>query len=234
MNNPTQVIFPFQVDQRASFSNFFCTSKNSDFLNHLQQRVSSENFYEIVIDGIAGSGKSFLMQSICNELGAANKRFAYVPMSKAIKLDVEILQNLASLDVVCIDDLQLVKSQKEWETAIFHLINECQQARCSLIFSVSSNASIDELVILPDLLSRFKRMEHMKLKAVGDEDLREALIFVSQSLDINLEFTELDFLLKHHEREFSGLVKNIILLDQRAGALKRKITIPLIKETLSI
>ena len=75
---------------------------------------------------------------------------------------------------------------------------------------------------------------HMKLKAVGDEDLREALIFVSQSLDINLEFAELDFLLKHHEREFSGLVKNIILLDQRAGELKRKITIPLIKETLSL
>lgn len=74
----------------------------------------------------------------------------------------------------------------------------------------------------------------MKLQAVQDEFLNQALGFVSQQLDINLEKAELEFLLKHQTREFSILVDNLISLDKQAASLKRKITIPLIKETLNI
>ena len=77
-------------------------------------------------------------------------------------------------------------------------------------------------------------MEFMKLQAVQDEFLNQALGFVSQQLDINLEKAELEFLLKHQTREFSILVDNLISLDKQAASLKRKITIPLIKETLNI
>ena len=77
-------------------------------------------------------------------------------------------------------------------------------------------------------------MEFMKLQAVQDEFLNQALGFVSQQLDINLEKAELEFLLKHQTREFSSLVDNLIALDKRAASLKRKITIPLIKETLNL
>ena len=74
----------------------------------------------------------------------------------------------------------------------------------------------------------------MKLQAVQDEFLNQALDFVSQQLDINLEKAELDFLLKNQTREFSLLVDNLFALDREAASLKRKITIPLIKETLNL
>ena len=74
----------------------------------------------------------------------------------------------------------------------------------------------------------------MKLQAVQDELLNQALDFVSQQLDINLEKAELDFLLKNQTREFSLLVDNLFALDKEAASLKRKITIPLIKETLNL
>jgi chromosomal replication initiation ATPase DnaA len=77
-------------------------------------------------------------------------------------------------------------------------------------------------------------MEFMKLQAVQDEFLNQALDFVSQQLDMNLEKAELEFLLKHQTREFSILVENLISLDKQAASLKRKITIPLIKETLNL
>ena len=233
MNSPTQLIFPFQADQRATFSSFFCTPDNINLLNRVQDIVPDNNHCELLIDGISGSGKSFLMQSICNELSAVNKQLAFVPMSKVLNMGVEIMQNLASLDAVCIDDMQLILSKPEWEEAIFHLINECEGSNCTLIFSMYSNQSLESLVELPDLLSRLKRMEHMTLQPVDDANLHAGLLFVSQHLDINLEKAELEFLLQHHAREFSELVKKIILLDQRAGELKRKITIPLIKETFS-
>ena len=234
MNNPTQLIFPFQINQKASFKNFFCSPDNSELISRLSELVANKNPDELIINGAAGSGKSFLMQAICNELSASGKQFAFIPMNKAINMGVEIFQNLASLDAVCVDDLQLILSKGEWEIALFNLINECQQSNCSLILSLGGNQSLEDIALLPDLLSRIKRMEFMKLKAVQDESLNQALDFVSQQLDINLEKAELDFLLKHQAREFSLLVDNLIALDKQAASLKRKITIPLMKETLNL
>jgi len=234
VNNPTQLIFPFQINQKASFENFFCSPDNAELITRLNDLVVNKNADELIINGAAGSGKSFLMQAICNELSSSGKQFAFMPMSKAINMGVEIFQNLASLDAVCIDDLELILSKGEWEIALFNLINECQQSGCSIILSLGGNQSLEEIAQLPDLLSRIKRMEFMKLQAVQDEFLNQALDFVSQQLDINLEKTELEFLLKHQTREFSFLVDNLITLDKQAASLKRKITIPLIKETLNL
>ena len=203
-------------------------------MSRLSDLVVSKNASELIINGAEGSGKSFLMQAICNELSSPGKQFAFIPMNKAINMGVEIFQNLASLDAVCIDDLQLILSREEWETALFNLINECQQSNCSLILSFGGNQSLEDITQLPDLLSRIKRMEFMKLQAVQDEFLNQALDFVSQQLDINLEKAELEFLLKHQTREFSLLVDNLMVLDKQAASLKRKITIPLIKETLNL
>ena len=233
MNNPTQLIFPFQVNQKASFASFFCSPDNIELMSRLADLVASKNADELIINGAEGSGKSFLMQAICNELSSSGKQFAFIPMNKAINMGVEIFQNLASLNAVCIDDLQLILSREEWETALFNLINECQQSNCSLVLSFGGNQSLEDITQLPDLLSRIKRMEFMKLQAVQDEFLNQALDFVSQQLDINLEKAELEFLLKHQTREFSILVDNLISLDKQAASLKRKITIPLIKETLN-
>jgi len=234
VNNPQQLIFPFKTDQRASFSSFFCTEENSKLINRLEQIITDKNSNELIIDGAKSSGKSFLIQSICNELSLANKKLAFIPMIKALDMGVEVLQNLASLDTVCIDDLQCIENNPKWEEAFFHLINECQQANCTLIFSLSSNQPLNDLLKLPDLLSRIKRMEHMTLKRVDDSNLMNALLFSCKNLEINLEQPELDFLLRYHARDFPMLLEKIILLDQRAGELKRKITIPLIKETLNL
>ena len=234
MNNPKQLIFPFQINQKASFDSFFCSPDNQNLMTRLADIVSGPDTSELIIHGEEGSGKSFLMQAICNELSSAEKKFAFIPMKKAFNMGVEIFQNLGSLDAVCIDDLQLILANQDWETALFNLINESQQSSCSLMLSLGGTQHLDESVILPDLLSRIKRMEFIALHAVQDEFFNQAINFVAQQLDIKIEEAELEFLLKHQTRMFSLLVENIITLDNQAASLKRKITIPLIKETLSI
>ena len=166
------------------------------------------------------------MQAICNELSSSGKQFAFIPMNKALNMGVEIFQNLASLDAVCIDDLQLILANENWETALFNLINECQQSNCSLILSFGGTQPLEENTQLPDLLSRIKRMEFITLHAVQDEFFNQAINFVAQQLDISIDKAELEFLLKHQTRRFSLLVENIITLDKQAASLKRKITIP--------
>ena len=234
MNKPTQLIFPFQINQKASFDSFFCSPDNLNLMTRLADIVESKKNHELIIHGERGSGKSYLMQAICNELSVAGKQFAFIPMNKAIKMGAEIFQNLASLDVVCVDDVQLILANEDWETALFNLVNECQQSNCSLVLSFGGTQPLEENTKLPDLLSRFKRMEFIALHAVQDEFFNQAIDFVAQQLDIKIEKAELQFLLKHQTRLFSLLVENIITLDKQAASLKRKITIPLIKETLNI
>jgi DnaA family protein len=234
VNKPTQLIFPFQINQKASFKSFFCSPDNQNLIRRLTDIVTSRDTNELIIHGEEGSGKSYLMQAICNELSSAEKQFAFIPMKKAFNMGVEIFQNLGSLDAVCIDDVQLIFKTQDWETALFNLINECQQSNCSLMLSLGGTQPLEESVVLPDLLSRIKRMEFVALHAVQDESFSQAIDFVAQQLDISIEKAELEFLLKHQIRKFSLLVKNIIALDKQAASLKRKITIPLIKETLNI
>ena len=128
----------------------------------------------------------------------------------------------------------LCLQMRDWETALFNLINECQQSNCSLILSFGGTQPLEENTQLPDLLSRIKRMEFITLHAVQDEFFNQAINFVAEQLDISIDKAELEFLLKHQTRRFSLLVENIITLDKQAASLKRKITIPLIKETLNI
>ena len=234
MNKPKQLIFPFQINQKASFDSFFCSPDNQNLMKRLADIAISQDANELIIHGEKGSGKSFLMQAICNELSSSEKRFAFIPMKKAVDIGVEIFQNLGSLDTVCIDDLQLILANQEWETALFNLINECQQSNCSLILSLGGTQPVEESIVLPDLLSRIKRMEFLALHAVQDELFNKAIVFVAQQLEIKIDNAELEFLLKHQTRVFSLLVENIITLDKQAASLKRKITIPLIKETLNI
>jgi len=234
VNKPTQLIFPFQINQKASFDSFFCSPDNLNLMTQLADIVKSKKYHELIIHGETGSGKSFLMQAVCNELSLARKQFAFIPMNKAINMGIEIFQNLASLDAVCVDDVQLMLANENWETALFNLINECQQSNCSLILSFGGAQSPEENTKLPDLLSRIKRMDFMSVHKVQDNFLNQALNFVAQQLDINIDKAELEFLLKHQTREFSVLVENLIFLDKQAASLKRKITIPLIKETLKL
>ena len=150
-------------------------------------------------------------------------------------MGVEIFQNLASLDAVCIDDLQLILANENWETALFNLINECQQSNCSLILSFGGTQPLEENTQLPDLLSRIKRMEFITLHAVQDEFFNQAINFVAEQLDISIDKAELEFLLKHQTQEdFHSSLKILLTLDKQAASLKRKITIPLIKETIKI
>jgi predicted AAA+ superfamily ATPase len=89
MNKPKQLIFPFQINQKASFDSFFCSPDNQNLMTRLADIVSSQDTSELIIHGEEGSGKSFLMQAICNELSSAEKQFAFIPMKKAFNMGVD-------------------------------------------------------------------------------------------------------------------------------------------------
>ena len=227
--NPKQLIFPFAIDQYPRFDNFY-HSHIQQLINSLSRSLQKTAQSEFVITGIERSGKSFLLQAICNEYKFIDKQAFYLPMKVAINMGPEFIENFDIYDALCIDDIHLIHNYPKWQEMIFHLINQSKENKCNLYFGTEE--SILELDLLPDLSSRLSRMQSLHILPVPDVMLKEALTFCSAKLGISLDNEVIDYLLKREKREFQHLFSLLKHLDQASAQQKRKITIPFAKQIL--
>ena len=226
MNNPKQLTFPWIKQNIASFDDFYFDPKNFELKKNLL-----EGNDDLFLYGIKKSGKSFLLQSVCNFYDSKNKSSLYVPISDVKKYGISFMDSLDNLDVICIDDIDLINSNKEWEIAIFNLINDCLISKCRLIFSSALNPSSIKFD-LKDLISRIKKMDHVELFPISKDKLNDAINFICNLRSINLGEKEINYLVTHSKRNISDLINIINKLDKTSMQLKRKITVPLIKEVI--
>ena len=226
MNNPKQLTFPWIKQNIASFDDFYFDPKNFELKKNLL-----EGNDDLFLYGIKKSGKSFLLQSVCNFYDSKNKSSLYIPISEVKKYGKSFMDSLDNLDVICIDDIDLINCDKEWEIAIFNLINDCLISKCRLIFSSAFNPSSIKFE-LKDLISRIKKMDHVELFPVSEDKLNDALNFICNLRSINLGKKEINYLVTYSKRNISDLVNIINKLDKTSMQLKRKITIPFIKEII--
>jgi len=224
MKNPRQLIFPFSIDKKSSLSKFFVPLGSEG----LVKALSNKDGDDIVITGKKGFGKSYLLQSMCNDHSSDSFSVSYIPLREAIKLQPELLDGLESLNLVCIDDLEKIASNKEWQVACFNLINHCSESGCRLIFSCMEG----EDDFFPDLLSRLKKMTNYKINPTPDSQLADALKFIASNLRIPIKDREINFLLNTCSRDLPKLIVSLKEIDSLSMESKRKITIPLIKELL--
>ena len=225
MNKPQQLTFPWSKHNKFTFNDFFFDSSNEEI------KLALKNNEDLFLYGAEDSGKSFLLQSTCNYYASDNKSSVYIPISEAIKHGTGFIDSLEGLDLICLDDIDLIASNQEWEVGIFNLINNCLTSDCRLIFSSSMNPSSIKFD-LDDLISRIKKIDHIELYSINDSNLPEAIKFVSKLRSINLGDKEINYLVTYTKRDMSDLVEIINKLDQLSMELKRKITIPLIKEII--
>ena len=225
MNKPKQLTFPWSKLNKFTFDDFFFDSSNEEI------KLALKNNDDLFLYGARDTGKSFLLQSTCNYYSLDNKLSVYIPISEAIKHGKGFIDSLEGLDLICLDDIDLIASNQEWEVGIFNLINNCHTSKCRLIFSSCINPSSINFE-LNDLRSRIKKIDHIELYPINDVNLPKAIKFVSQLRSINLGDKEINYLLTYTKRNMSDLVEIISKLDQLSMELKRKITIPLIKEII--
>ena len=226
MNKPKQLTFPWIKQNIASFDDFYFDPKNFGLKKNLLEEDD-----DLFLYGIKKSGKSFLLQSVCNFYASKNKSSLYIPIAEVMKYGISFMDSLDNLDVICIDDIDLINFDKEWEVAIFNLINDCLISKCRLIFSSAFNPSSIKFD-LKDLISRIKKMDHIELFPVSEDKLNDALNFICNLRSINLGEKEINYLVTYSKRNISDLINIINKLDKTSMQLKRKITVPLIKEVI--
>jgi DnaA family protein len=228
MSNPKQLTFPWNKENKSSFDSFYTTKLNKQLLFLLKDEALKE---DLLIYGAKDSGKTYLIQALCNQFNNQGKSSFFLPMRQAIELSVDILDSLENIELVCIDGLESLVGNRAWEVGLFNLINRSFNCNNRLIFTSAKN--IDGMNFeLKDLDSRLRKIQSHELHSLADDDILSALKHIANLRSIELGSKEAQYLLTYADRNISDLVKILESLDQLSMEMKRKITIPLIKEVI--
>ena len=228
MNKPKQLTFPWNKVNKSSLEGFYTSRENSHLLSLLKD---SDFLDDLFIYGTKESGKTFLLQAMCNSYSSVSKSSLYIPLKKVMNYGVEIFESLENIDLICVDGIEEAISKIEWEKAIFNLINKALISETRLILTSSKDLKSLNFS-LPDLESRIRKIQSYELHPLNDKDIFDALKYISKLTSINLGDKEAKYLVTYSQRNISNLVHILESLDQLSMEMKRKITIPLIKEVI--
>ena len=226
------VQLPLHIGLRdsATFTNFY-PANNEQLVAELRRCAVNQGEHFIFLHGITGTGKSHCLQAVCHDASTQRLQTTYLPMREIQSMPVDLLEGLEQLDIVCIDDIDLIAGDEQWEVAIFNLYNRIRDNSGSLI--VAANAKFDELdLVLKDLQSRLAWGLVFKLESLDDTALATALQLRAKIRGMELPDDVVAYILKRSTREMNALFSLLEKLDRESLVEQRKLTIPFVKNYL--
>lgn len=238
-----QLPLEIQVKPEANFDSFFVgqnqANSNGLAVSALKQIALSfgpdastplpeTNF---VVWGHAGTGKSHLLQALCQSASGAQASCIYLPMQEVVQYDPTVLEGLEHMQLVCLDDIHAVKDSPLWQEAIFHLFNRLRD-RKSVLVVASDCSPLHMELSLADLKSRLSWGLTFKLESLSEVDSRALLI--AQSWERGLEMTDevADYIVSRSRRSVPDLLATLDKLDIASLSAQRKLTRPFVKDVL--
>ena len=223
----TQLALPLQLADHAVFASYL-NSGNEALVATLFRIAAGEDAYGCWLWGRSATGKTHLLQAVCE---AAGDRAAYVPLAMIAKAGPGVLDGLSSRELVCIDDIDQVAGQTEWELALFDLCNQVLDAGSQLLVTAES-APRECPIEMADLRSRLARLPVFQIHALGDDERISALQLRSRHRGLELPDDTARYLLKRSRRDMASLYELLDILDKEALRAKRRLTIPFVREVL--
>ncbi len=232
---PTQLNLSVFLRDHSTFDNYIAESDAAKIVKqsliNLAQGHHCEN---ALLWGKLGNGLTHLLQSTCHVAAEQGLAVQYLPISEFLASSAEnVLGNLAQLDILCIDDLELCAGKPDWERALFNLYNELKAQGHALVCAM--HVSPSELAIeLPDLRSRLLSAPTFQLAELSDESKMKALITRAQSVAMDLPKDVANFLLSRVSRDTEALFSMLEKLEEASLSQQRKLTIPFVKQELEL
>jgi DnaA family protein len=209
----------------ALFANFY-PGPNQEVLAALEAGADP-----IWLWGSAGSGKSHLLQALC---AATDGPAAYIPLGSIVTdaaLPPEALRGFADCAVVCVDDVDAVAGNLDWEQALFRLFNEAQESRARLVFAARAAPRGIEWR-LGDWRSRAAACVVYHVRELDEAGRARALELRAAQRGLKLPPETLDYLMRRMPRDLRSLFDILDELDEASLAAQRRLTIPFIREAL--
>ncbi len=229
-NAPQQLPLGISLRDDARFENFQA-GDNGLVCQMLRQSAQGEGEQFLYLWGSEGAGCSHLLQASCHAAEPSGRSAVYLPLNELVSLSPQILEGLESLQLVCIDNVEAVANQPEWEEALFHLFNRIRQEDNRLV--VAADSAPRQLDIkLPDLVSRLSWGIVFNVLPLNDEDKVKAIQLRAKVRGFSLPEDVAKYMVHHDSRSMSDLCLTLDRLDKASLLAQRKVTIPFIKQEM--
>lgn len=240
LQTPTQYSLDIALPKFATFDTFI--DATGQLLSELTQlsNTKSESKPDNKLEprqyflwGSASTGKTHLLQAICNQLASTDQNVIYLPMKDLVNQSADILNDMQQLDVLCIDDVDAVLGEQQWDRQLFILINELRaNNKCIVMTATSSPHEVN--VSFPDLASRLVWGPVYKLSLLEDQDKSLAIQAHAKVRGLDVSDEVCSYLLKRFPRDLNKLIELLDQLDKESLVQQKKVTVPFVKSVLNI
>ncbi len=210
----------------------FHAGTNAEAVEALRRLASGDSRVPVWIFGLAGAGKSHLMQAACAFAGSEGQTAAWLPLGALTHEGPALLDGLEQLDLVAVDDLDRIAGNSGWERALFTLYNSLAERRGRLALAATGPPAALGFR-LPDLASRLAASEVHRLQPLSEMEQAEALRRRASHRGLELPEETLGFLTRRAPRDFATLCRMLDQLDIESLAAQRRLTIPFVRDWLA-
>jgi DnaA family protein len=221
-----QLPLSVRLQDRAVFASFL-PGANAESVTAARDLAQGGGASRLYLHGVAGAGRSHLLQAICADVPGSG----YLPLRELRELGPAVLEGVAGLSLVALDDLDAVAGNSDWERALFGLYNECSGNGVRLVVSAAVPAG-DLLLVLPDLASRLAAMPHYALRLLDEAQQRQALQLRAAQRGVELPPETLLYLQRRFARDMGSLNRMLDQLDLASLEEQRRLTLPFIRRVL--
>ncbi len=227
---PRQIPLRFGNFQQYDFDRFLPCGQSElvELLTHIAMGQSRHHVY---VWGPPSSGKSHLLQAACKKASESGLQVAYVPLNHIAEFSPDMLHDLGTLDLVCVDALENLSTHVTWQQSLVWLYNELRDNHHSMLIAGRDAPHAVQLE-LDDLRSRLAWDQVFQLRQANDDVKKDIMRQHAADHAYDLPEDIIEFLMNRVDRDLSSLIDLLEKLDEASLAEKRKLTIPFIKSII--
>jgi DnaA family protein len=233
-----QLVLPVHQQNEFTFENFIA-GENREAVRHLKlllehplPRTSGKPL--TLIQGAMGTGKTHMLLAVAHLAQRQGLEHQYLDLQSLIKMPAEVLSNLGTFDVLCIDNVDSVAGSSEWQEQLFDLINQFLETDGRALIMSTTTRPQASTYTLPDLVSRLIWGTVFSLKALNETDKIKAIECHMEARGLKVQHEAVTYLMKRTARDMHMLMHIVERLDKLSLQNQRKLTIPFIKDALNL
>ncbi len=227
----SQLVLPLRLADHAIFASFL-SAGNEALVALLGELADGGDGAGCWLWGAAATGKTHLLQAACDRAG---DRSVYLPLAELNdelnEMSPELLEGLASRELVCLDDIDVVAGDAAWEEALFDLFNQIHDAQGHLVVAASMSPR-ECPVALADLKSRLTQLPAFQLRSLDEAERVLALQLRAKHRGLDLPSDTARYLINRSRQDMASLYSLLDKLDLEALRAQRRLTIPFVREVM--
>lgn len=211
-----------------SFDNFH-GARNAEAIAQLRTVLAQENGGAVLyLWGERGCGKSHLLQAACRWVAARGARAIYVPLAQLRALGPAMLEELETVAVICLDDVDVIVGEREWEQRLFALSERARASGTRLVAAgVAAPAALG--LGMPELASRLAAGLVYQLHALDDAEKRAAIALRARNRGFDLPPPAAAYVLRRYPRDTAALFALLDRIDSASLERQRRVTVPFLR-----